>query len=189
MPNARARLNEFGDTLYKEIYDNLNDYDKGRLAAVVGIFLHSTLLLFAVGLNGSAIIELHSVLERIAVIQTAKYLAIPSKRTMLSDMIERFTLPDLASMLKDLGVLDKRDLEYTRQLSALRNGIAHKNPKVISNKLLSGQGLSFIDIDEVLSQVDCVPQLIGAVRFFIRLTDPENEKRRWRVIKKKPSED
>lgn len=128
------------------------------------------LTLYAIGINGAAITELHSILERYAIRELSYHLSKPSKGPIVYKILERLTLPYLAEILhKDLCILDSDDVKYAKKLNTLRNSIAHKNPRPISNLLHSGKDLSFLDIDYEMSKIDCVPLFIDSILFMHRL--------------------
>jgi hypothetical protein len=163
------RLEIFKKELYKEEFLS-DEYSSGSTIAMIWALFDVPLILYAIGINGAAIIELHSILERFAIRELSYYLSEPSKKLILYKILERSTLPYLAQILhEDLGILDSDDLKHAKQLNALRNGIAHKNPKPISNLFLSGKDISFLNIDYEMSKIDCLPQLIDSIRFMINL--------------------
>jgi len=135
--------------------------------------LDSSLILYALGRNGAAIVELHSVLERQAIEKLAKLILLPEKIDIGRRTLDRLTLKDLASMLQDCGILNKDDIKFVEKISKLRNGLAHRNPTGISNAMLSGQALLEVEIDSVLSELDYISYTIAAIRFLIKVLDWE----------------
>jgi len=170
LPIAHTRLDKFTEAYSKEFPLETLLEDRGRADALAWALMDGPLALYAIGMNGSAIIELHGILERFVLRETVNHLADPSKRSLIYRVLERRTLSDLASMLCDLGVFYKEDVRFAEKLNALRNGLAHKNPKVISKLLFSGKEISFLDIDSAISKFDCVPLIVGTIRLLVRMS-------------------
>ena len=102
-------------------------------------------------------------------VKTVKHLVVPSKSSLTFRVLERRTLSDLA-LLCDLGVFDKKDVKFAKKLNTLRNGLAHKNPRVISNLLYSGKEISVLDIDSVITKVDCTPLIIRTICLLVKMS-------------------
>lgn len=171
LPAAKPKLDQFVSEYDKAFPREDNPYDRGRAEAITWALMGTPLLLLAIGMNGPVITELHAILERLAIRELAWHIAAAKHRKVAANLAERFTLPDLVSQLCELNILDKEDAKHARQLNTLRNGIAHKNPRGISNALLSGKELSFLDVDSVvMTNIDCIPLLISAIRFLLELS-------------------
>lgn len=175
LPAAKPKLDQFVSEYDKAFPREDNPYDRGRAEAITWALMGTPLLLLTIGMNGPVITELHAILERLAIRELAWHIAAAKHRKVAANLVERFTLPDLVSQLCELNILDKEDAKYARQLNTLRNGIAHKNPRGISNTLLSGKEFSFLDVDSVvMTNIDCIPLLISAIRFLLKLSAARN---------------
>jgi len=151
--------------------NELQIFNQTKAVIIVKLHLDSSLVLYALGKHGAAIIELHGVLERQAIEKLSRIILSPEKVVIGRKILERLTLKDLAPLLQECNILDKEDIKFVEKLSKLRNGLAHKNPKVISNAILSGKSLSDVEIDSVLSELDYISYTLKAIRFLIKIMD------------------
>jgi len=156
-----------------DIHDATDDI-KGlhaRLNAhvIIKTDLLSSLVLFTLDMNGPAFIELHSVLERQAIDKLDELISMPSNIKARLGIPERYRLQELASMLKDYEILDEKDVEFARQLSTLRDGLAHRNINKVSNAVFSGKSLD--DIDFAASGVDYISFAIRAIHFLMKIQE------------------
>lgn len=162
------KFNDFIEIFNKEFpLDNLEE--RGGAEALTWALMGGPLALYGLGMNGAAIIELHGIAERFALRETINNLTIQSKKSTVINLIERHTLSDFASILFDLDIFDKDDLKFILKLRKLRNGLAHKNPTIISNVVCSGKEISFLDIDSVITNVDCAPLIIKTIRLLMKM--------------------
>lgn len=174
IPVAQFRLDQFIDAFDKGFPWDTKPEDRGRAEAITWALMDGPLVLYALNMNSSAIIELHSIIERFVLRETIKHLVVPSKRSPTFRILERRALPDLALILCDLGILDKKDVKFAKELNKLRNGLAHKNPKIISNMVYSGKKISVLDIDSVMTRVDCIPLIIRSIHLLVKMSKIEN---------------
>jgi uncharacterized protein YutE (UPF0331/DUF86 family) len=144
---------------------------QSKVRSVIQLHLDSSLILYAFRRYSAAIIELHGALERQAVERLVELISLPEKADVGLKAIERRTLPELAVMLRDCGVIDKDDIKFIQKLNRLRNGLAHRNAKVVSNALLSGQEILNVDIDATVDATDYVPLVIRAIHLFVKIFD------------------
>ncbi len=128
-------------------------------------------ILYALGRNGSAIIELHSILEREAIEKLARVIIVPEHIDIGRKSLERLTLQDLAFMLHDYGTLNRDDVKFAEKLSKLRNSVAHRNLKGVSNAVLSGQEIRDTELNAILAEVDYISYAIRAIRFLAKILD------------------
>jgi hypothetical protein len=96
---------------------------------------------------------------------------VPEKIKTGLKLIERLTLPDISLMLRDCDLLDNEDVKFAQKLNKIRNGLAHRNTKVISNAVYSGRELSDVAIDFVMEEVNFIPFAVGAVKLLVKLMD------------------
>jgi len=133
--------------------------------------LGSTLLLYALGRTGSALIELHGVLERRSIDALLRLIVIQDKKSVGQRALERLTLPDLATMLVEVDVLEDSDKKFAEKISGIRNSLSHRNPVRVSKLLMSGKSLDAIAIDAVVEDIDFVPFAVDAIKYLIKLFD------------------
>lgn len=142
--------------------------ERFRAYIVIKLFIDNSLILYAVGRNGAAIVELNSTVERQAIERLLELIVLPERIDVARRVFERLTLQDLTPMLLECGIIEKDDLKFAERLGRLRNGLAHRNPRIISNAILSGQQIREQEIETVVSDLDYVPYAIGAIRFLIK---------------------
>ena len=169
---VEMKLNLFIDCFENYIEKNFPaDHDRAAFNILTVLLFDGPLLLYSIGMNTSAIMELHSILERFSLRDVSKILANPSQESVVKKTLERYTLPGLAKILhNDLDILDDEDVKYAESLNKLRNGIAHRNERVISNALLSGRAISLLDIDHEVNKIDIKPYLISGIAFLYKLS-------------------
>jgi hypothetical protein len=170
LPRYKVRLTRFMKEFNTVFPKDQALESRVRAEALTWALMNVPLFLYAVGLNGASITELHSILERLTIRELAEHLSSARKKETINRIIERYTLLDLVQILAEMELIEKEQVKYVKKLSKLRNGIAHKNPHVISNTLLSGKKISFLDIDATISKVECIPLLIEGIRYLVRLS-------------------
>lgn len=119
--------------------------------------LQGPAVLFSLGMNGPAIVDLHGYIEQYAVRDASFYLSSGSQpqRQVIRRLLEHHSLRDLAIVMEGLQVWDKSDRRLVENLTELRNTLAHKNPRKISNLLLSGKPVKhFSEIDRAAQNID-----------------------------------
>lgn len=182
LSEVEDRLNEFVNALENEfpgpndLYDLFQQnpdmlLERARVNIILKLFIDGSLILYAFGRYGAAIIELHGTLERQAIERLTKLILLPERVEIGLKAIERHTLPDVTIMLRDCGILDKEDVKFAQKLNRLRNGLAHRNAKVVSNVLLSGQGLLDADLESAVSDSDYIPLAIGTIRLLTKILE------------------
>jgi len=170
LPEGRIRLKKFIDFFKKKFPLEQNPERRGRADAITWALMDVPLILYGLNKNGSAIIELHGILERFVLRETVYLIRGSLEEGILTRVFERFTLPELVEILYNLKKMEKADVKFAKKLTRIRNGLAHKNPRIISNIVLSGKEISVLDIDTVMTKFDCVPLLINAIDFLVRLS-------------------
>jgi hypothetical protein len=146
-----------------------------KAATIVKHHIDSALILYALGRNGAALIDLHAAVERQSIEILAEQIFLPEKREIGLRLLERKTLKEFSGMLRDCNLINDEDVKYVEKLNKLRNGLAHRNTKVTSNIVFSGRELLEVDIDSVMSDVDYIPYMIGAINFLIKITEWNEE--------------
>ncbi len=168
LPNIESKLEKFVEA-FNTKFPETNSNNRGAAEAITWALMDTPLILYSLNLNGAMIIELHGILERLAVRETINHLTTPAKRKIASSLLERNSLHDVTEVLKQLGIFDKEDVKFTEKLTTLRNGVAHKNPRNISKMLLSGKELSFLDIEPTMNNIDCIPLITGTIHLLVKL--------------------
>ena len=164
----RDRLDTFTSTFKTEFHDQ-TPFEHGQSAVIVWALLDTPLILFGMNMHSAALMEIHSILERFVIRHVVEILTKPKNQDISTKIIERLTLSDLAPILQNLNVLDNEDLKFIEKLSKLRNGVAHKNAKVISNVANSGKLIPVLDIESVVNKIDFIPIVIGTIKIFNKL--------------------
>jgi hypothetical protein len=168
IPSERDKLKKFVSS-FKEEFPLENTQNRGSAEALTWALMDGPLLLYALGKNGSAIVELHGILEMFATRKIVAFLPPPLKETIKSRVIKRCTSEDLALILCGLGIWSKEDVKFVEKLKKLRNGFAHKNPKLISNAVCSGKEISMLDIDSVMGDINCVPLIVKTIKLLLKM--------------------
>lgn len=177
VPKAQGKLEKFVDA-FEDKFPSKNPLNRASAEALTWALMDGPLTLYALNMNGSAIIELHGILEAFAARDIANLFPPPMRNTIKSRVIRRCTLEDLALILRDLGIWNDEDVKFVEKLKKLRNGVAHKNPKLISNTVLSGKEISMLDIDSLMVNVDCIPLIIKTIHLLhkMSMTTTSNKK-------------
>ncbi|MCJ7633754.1 hypothetical protein MUP77_15370 [Candidatus Bathyarchaeota archaeon] len=182
LSGVEARLNEFADALENEFQGSSDLYElfqqnpdmlleRAKVNIILKLFMDGSLMLYAFGRYGAAIIELHGALERQEVERLAKLILLSERVDVGLKAIERHTLPDVTVMLRDCGILNKEDVKFAQKLNRLRNGLAHGNAKVVSDDLLSGRELLNADVESAVSDSDYIPLAIGTIHLLVKILE------------------
>lgn len=189
--NDKLRFKNFTDSIAETIENNLaagrkrfnllqSKFDeefpegsklRGAGEALLWSMMESPLELYFIGNNSALILELHAFLERMAINELPKLLAVNEKsEEIIGDLISRKTLIDIAFYFVDLEIWDKEDQSFIKKLSQIRNGIAHKNPEMVSKYLGDGKSSSLYSINEITKKVDCIPYIINSLKLMINVS-------------------
>ena len=169
LPLVKSKLKKFVNSFNKK-FPYKNREDRIRAEALTWALMSGPLILYGLNMNGSAIIELHGILERFVLRESVQLIAIPTKKKIVFKIFERFTLNDLISILYNQDIILKEDVNFVKKLTKIRNGLAHKNPRIVSNIILSGKKISVLDIDAVMEKFDCTPLIINTINLFVKLS-------------------
>ncbi|MDP3742572.1 MAG: hypothetical protein Q8R15_04620, partial [Candidatus Micrarchaeota archaeon] len=135
----KPRLERF-KTAFDVAFPSSDAAQRKRGEVVIAGIMDGPLTLYGLGMNGPSVIELHGVLERFSLREAVKYISTDEKKAKLvHDVLERKTLADLAVILQEIGCWSDKDVDFCKKLSLLRNGAAHKNPKIISKMANAGK--------------------------------------------------
>ncbi len=173
----KPRLDRF-KVAFDAAFPAIDKVERTRGEVVIAGLMDGPLTLYALGMNGPAVIELHGVLERFALRETANHISTDEKKAKLvRDMVERKTLTDVAVILQEVGCWSDKDAEFCRKLSLLRNGAAHKNPKIVSKMANAGKEVSLLEIDETMQNIDCIPLILNTTQLILKLSKFEKQSR------------
>ncbi len=142
-------------------------YAAGATEGITWVLLDQPVLLYSIGLNGPAMVELCSVFEWWAKVSVMRHLNLSG--STLKRIFDFESLPDLCDILKEKGILDDKDVLFTRKLSSLRNGVVHKNERTVSNAVLSGRKIGPTDIDSELRKMDILPYIMETTRIMTKM--------------------
>jgi len=107
-------------------------------------------ILYASKLNGQVIIDLTGILERMAIIYiTELSKSFPDRQTVVQQLLGKQNLDDLAGHLVSLGLWDKEDKGVAENLKKRRDGLAHKNAKLICRYINDNKPFDFFRLNEV----------------------------------------
>lgn len=123
------------------IYDAVSsDFPSGHshralATALVHHVFNRAITLVSLGQYPSVYLELHALLEDAAILLLPNYLAKTGQRALVSDLLKRRTLSDVAPIYVQLGYWSKSDLAFVKSLAAVRNGVAHHNFELLEKHL------------------------------------------------------
>jgi hypothetical protein len=144
-------------------------YNAGAWESVSWALLDTPVLLYSFGLNGSAIIELCSILEWFGAAEIAKFYKL--KGSTMQRVTHFMNLPDVAEALKEIGAWNEKDVRFATKLNRLRNGVAHKNAELVSKAVLARKKISMLDIDTELKNVNILPYINESTRLLIKMME------------------
>jgi len=162
------------ENLYSAIEENfpMPTANRGFVDAVLVTAFDTTLELLFLGKNTSFFVELQGVLERFCYNALSDILPIDMKNSqvIISQMMDKKTLKDFSIYLEILGVWDSKDVKFAEHLTQIRNGIAHKNVKLVSKYLGNGEQKKFLSIESITSKVDCNIYVIDVLKLIIKVS-------------------
>lgn len=145
--------------------------DRSGAQALVWALLGSVLAMLYAGETISVFVELQGLLELYAARDLAAILASDQKsRLIIKRLLSRKVLPELAEILEEIGVWNSEDVKFARKLSDIRNGVAHRNATLLSNRLASGRDLHHLDAMVLAAKVDCIPFVVRTVELMLKLS-------------------
>jgi hypothetical protein len=145
--------------------------DRSRAQAYAWALLESALAMLYSGQTTAVFGELHGLLELYAARDLAAILASdPKSRLIIKRLLSRKVLPELAEILEEIGVWNTEDVKFARKLSDIRNGVAHRNATLLSNRLANGRDLHHLDAMVLAAKVDCIPFVVRTVEMMLKLS-------------------
>ena len=173
--NSEIKKGEKRLSIFLKLFNNKfqeSAYSKGVAEAITWALFQSVISLYANGNNSSVIIEIHSILEKFSIRDLPVALSDDKiSQSIIKDLIDRKSLSDIAVYFEKLGIWSKPDLKFVEKLSKIRNGIAHKNEKLISKTLNSGNETHHLDIDSIVSKFDPCELIITSIELFVKLSN------------------
>lgn len=168
IPKGTKRFARFAKQFNNRFCGDPGDY--GCAAALAFSLLGAALQMYYVGHNASVFVELQGFVERFVLRDLPQHLARDrNSAQIIADMIDRKTLPELAHALQQLDVWSADDVTFAKKLTKVRNGIAHKNARLLSKPLGSGKNIHILDAAELVANADCVPYLLNSIELLAKL--------------------
>jgi uncharacterized protein YutE (UPF0331/DUF86 family) len=147
---------EFSEYLYST-GEQLTEEQSAFLSSIAEI--RDVFILHALNIKSSAIIELHSILE--------SYMRDKANKR------PRGNLVDFAKIFQEADILGEEDIKLCRELSKLRNGLAHKNADLVADIINPGKPIEKDQIMWELEKHDCTRHIIGALHILVKLKREE----------------
>jgi hypothetical protein len=70
-----------------------------------------------------------------------------------------------------LEIWEEEDAKAVEKLKKARDGLAHKNAEIVSNKFNNGKPISITEIDLVMSGQEVLPYIMMTIRLLFKLVD------------------
>ena len=185
--NVEDRLFELQNKLQKELKKGDKRYNKltteidkkfppktakrGYFDGIASIVFDTAFELYFIGNNSALIIELQGLLERFCLNAIIDLIPINElTKEIVNDGFEKKTLKDIAPYFKMLKVWEEADVKFALKLNQIRNGIAHKNGKIVSKYLNDGKQNHPESIHEITAKVDVIPYILSTMELIIKAT-------------------
>lgn len=147
--------------------------DRGLFDAISMMNFDTAYSLYLLNNNSALIVELQGILERCCINALNDILPIDNTAaTILNEVFEKKTLNDVAPYFEKYNIWEAEDTRFAKELTNLRNGIAHKNAEVVSRSSLAnsnGQSRHFESIHTMMSKVDCAEYLVHTIELIIKV--------------------
>ena len=116
--------------------------NRGFYEAFASLSFDTAYSLYLQNNNSALVVELQGILERYCLNALEDLLPIDDiAKEIIVDVLSKKTLRDVAPYFEKYGIWDENDKDFATELTKLRNGIAHKNPEIVSrSKLVKGSG-------------------------------------------------
>lgn len=152
--------------------------DRTGAEALTWALLGSVLAMLYSGETIAVFVELHGLLELYASRDLAAVLVSDQKsRLVIKRLLGRKVLPELAEILEEIGAWNMKDVKFARKLSDIRNGVAHRNARLLSNRLAEGRDLHHLDAMVLAAKVDCIPFIVRTIEMMLKLSRFRRSKR------------
>lgn len=145
---------------------------RGAAEGLIHTLFQNVFELLFIGNNSALFVELQGVLERVSIDQICSLLSVNKvAEEILRDAFSKKTLNDVAEYYKDLKLWNEEDVKFAKKISAIRNGIAHKNALLVSKHLGNGRQHSLSSINAITQNIDVIPYILHVVNMIIKLTE------------------
>lgn len=166
------KIRERAETLSQE-YEKMfpTENDSVISDTILNILFKIPLLFHLYGINGSAIVELYSILEIIIKREIVDCLDVDNTmKSGIERIVERRSLTILAKDFTDLLTLSKADHDIIAELNILRNSVVHKDSKRLSKIPGFKFDPSRIEINLLMSDIKFSKYLFGSVNIIKNLS-------------------
>ncbi len=161
------RLKQF-EKKYEIDFPNHDDiFTRGMADGIIYAIFDEPLTLYALSMNSLCIIELHGIMERSLLREVPSLISAKGMENHISKLLERKTLLDLSKILQGIKIFDEDDLKLIKKLKDLRDGIAHKNSKLISETLHGSNPQHIHDVD--ISDPLTITLILSCIRLLTKL--------------------
>lgn len=145
---------------------------RGAIDGLCYFLMDNAFELYFIGNNSALFIELQGLLERFCINKSADFIAINTDaKDLLLDSFSKKTLSDIADYFRVISLWNDNDIKFAKKLTQIRNGIAHKNIKLVSKHLSDGKQTIFYSIDDITKKVDTIPYIIHTMELIIKVLD------------------
>lgn len=204
-PDEEKELLDFYNKRVEKIHDKVHEIFKvvdiesktneelGFNHALLNFVLDEAIFLYALGLHSHVVIELYGIIEYFLLrafkeefpnVTSSSEIQKIIKNKGFSSVItfllrkQKWKASELASIFKEIGVLDKNDVKIIEELEDLRNLIAHKNVEKMSKHPKIMEKFKFFEIDsskfKLNSEMYFMPILKILRKLYLRHTKLKN---------------
>lgn len=166
-----------GDERYSKLISEIdklyppNTPKRGFFDGIASIVFDTAFELYFTGNNSALIIELQGLLERFCLNAIIDLIPINEiTKEIVDDGFGKKTLKDISSYFKKLGAWDEKDVKFSLKLTQIRNGIAHKNGKLVSKHLGNGKQNHPESIHEMTAKINVIPYILSTMDLIIKAT-------------------
>jgi hypothetical protein len=169
LPNGQKRFAKF-EVEFKKRFPGGTAVGAAAEVLTWGL-LDVPLALYFLGQSSAVFVELHGFLERFVLRDLPFSLAKDKQAAaIITSIIERKTRSELADILLKLRIWNGEDVRFAINLANIRNGIVHKNAKLVSKYLSAGKDVHISDIDSLTRKSDCVHFIIRTIELLVKLS-------------------
>lgn len=148
--------------------------NRGFYEAFASLSFDTAYSLYLQNNNSALVVELQGILERYCLNALEDLLPIDDiAKEIIVDVLSKKTLRDVAPYFEKYGIWDENDKDFAMELTKLRNGIAHKNPEIVSRSKLvkgSGQERHYESIHSMMNKVDCTSFIVRTMGLMVKAT-------------------
>ena len=171
---SKVKMKVFTERFIEEIKNKEGTDFYLAACMTVANWWHGPLALYALHMNGPAITDLHSILERKTFEAVLREISGPNDRREKRKLMQRDDLDDVAKKAYNRNLLTKTNCDYADKLQQIRNGLAHRNPVRLGQALGWHMEISPLDhVDSMIQQYDITQLLIDGVKYDVELVSNE----------------